>query len=282
MKRMNYYLLLIVTAISLLLISCEETVTPSTNSGNEKYLPVSVNNYWVYKNIALDTDGNELTDGITHDSVVINANTVISGKTYGIYDNIYDIYDEGATKLIDSKEIKMAYDDNKIIAESGIILPTTGTLNTLFNTFFGGIATIPEYITIGDFNAMIKWDILPQIKIDSIGEVPYGDFAFDLNNTRYSIFGNKGAEDTLSIAGSDLNTQEFIITHQILTDGSITMSGMKIPLVDLAINIKIHYYFAENYGLVQKTIDPVNVKLMMLNYPLSDGSKSVMIRSSIK
>ena len=273
--KMNYIkTLLIVSIFAFALVSCEEnnTTNPSDNVGDAAYLPATVGDYWIYKNITIDSDGVELDETIYHDSV-----TVISKETDGsqelfVYKKLIDVYNESEDEDGD-KEYKFFYNDSKIKANMNYILPSNEIIINMINTFLVDV-NISQYVTIGDFNATAKWDILPEITIDSLPEVELSGFVLNLKNIKYSIYANKGAETTITIGSKNYQAQEFIITHDITTDGKVAV----LPLDGAKLKIEIKLYFAENYGLVAKKVSGANMSYLVMDYDLANGMNSYMVK----
>lgn len=82
-------LILVGTALTLIFTSCKkETVEKNIPSTTPDYTPLSIGNYWVYQYYSIDTLGNENQSAYLRDSIVINRDTVINGKTYFILEGI--------------------------------------------------------------------------------------------------------------------------------------------------------------------------------------------------
>ena len=132
----NVFLLGIIATIFITSCKKEKSVTSSIN-----YTPLTIGNYWVYKNYSIDTLGNEtILSGI--DSVVIDRDTIIRGKAYLVFEGtnypiqarwgIVSILRDSLDYLVNEKgEILFSKNNLSDILHEEIRLGNTDTLYTL-------------------------------------------------------------------------------------------------------------------------------------------------------
>jgi len=89
----------------LLATSCkkdeEQIANPPNEVDNPNYLPMDIDNYWVYVNYRIDSLGNE-TNTNRIDSIIITKDTLIDGKNYFKFDNYINKSNHFARYMRDS------------------------------------------------------------------------------------------------------------------------------------------------------------------------------------
>lgn len=276
MKKFFSPLLLIsVIAMGLLVSSCKDTPTiPSTEQ--ESNFPSEIGNYWVYQNILVDgttkveDPSQKYIDSTYALEVVKNVNdTIYKHKT------TIDVKNEMQLNATVINSFK--YQNSKLYSDFSYIFPSQVPM---FNTMKGYLNSynLTDMIVIGDYKAILPWIILPEITLDSLN-LPISGYDVKLSNIRYSISGAKGIALPVTIGTKTVSSTEFIVTH--LIQANATLSG--IPIGTLNVNMVIKSYYAKNYGLVKKVLEPASVVIPVLgNVALSDGYNTTLLRYKIK
>ncbi len=273
-KFLSPVLLISVLAISLFLSSCKDTPTnPITEQ--ESNFPSKIGNYWVYQNILVDgttkieDPTQKYIDSVYAFEMVKNvADTVYKHRT------VIDVKNEMSLNATVITSFK--YQGDKLYADFSYIFPSQVSMFNTMKSFMG--STLTNMIIIADYKAVMPWVILPEMTLDSIS-LPMSGVAVKLSKIRYSITGAKGLNSSINIGAKTVNATEFIITHSIKANAN--MNG--IPIGELSVNLVIKSYYAKNYGLVKKVLEPASVPIpLMGNIALTDGYNTTLLRYSIK
>jgi hypothetical protein len=278
MKKFFSPLLLIsVITMGLFLTSCKDNPTDPI-SEQESNFPSEVGNYWVYQNILVDgttkveDPSQKYIDSVYAYEVVKNvADTIYKHRTVVDVKNEMDL---NATVLNSYK-----YQNSKLFGDVAYIFPSQVSMFNMMKGLMGSALT--DMIVIADYKAISPWIILPEITLDSLN-LPISGYDVKLSNIRYSIAGAKGLTTPVVIGAKTVSAQEFIVTHNIKADAKITFNGFPVNL-PLDVNLIIKSYYAKNYGLVKKILEPTSIGLGVLgNVALTDGYNTTLIRYSIK
>jgi len=142
-----------------LLSSCKKE---EDNEIKTEYLPLSIGNYWIYKDFKIDSSGNE-TANSSLDSVIITRDTIINRKKYYVLEGEYYPFNSGVWGIIDI-----------LRDSSGYIVNPNGTIQFSENDFKDTIAyNITTNMYNGDTLVVTTYQME---KPDNIMMVPAGNF----------------------------------------------------------------------------------------------------------
>jgi hypothetical protein len=279
MKKFFRPILLISTiTISLFLSSCKDTTTtPSTEKDTN--FPSKVGNYWVYQNILVN--GKTKVEDPTQKYI---DSTYAMDAIFNVNDTVYkhkttiDVKNEMQLNAVVINSFK--YQAGKLYSDFAYIFPSQVSM---FNTMKGylGAYNLNDFVVIADYNAITPWIILPDMTLDSLN-LPISGYNVKLSNIHYKITGTKGILLPVTIGTTTVNSTEFIVTHSITADAKLTVSGIPVNFT-INLNLIIKSYYAKNYGLVKKILEPASIAVPILgDVNLTDGYNTTLLRYNIQ
>ncbi|MEI6091677.1 MAG: hypothetical protein WCR42_14570 [bacterium] len=278
-KFLSPLLLISVITMGLFLTSCKDTPTVPSLTEQETNFPSETGNYWVYQNILVDKT-TKVEDPTQKYIDSVYATEAIYGANDTIYKHKTTIDVKNEMQLNATVINSFKYQNSKLNADLSYIFPSQVSIFNTMKSFLGGY-NLTDMIVIADYKAILPWVILPEIKFDSIN-LPISSYNVKLSNIRYTINGAKGITTPVVVGTQTVNATEFIVTHNIKADAILTVSG--IPLnFPIDLNLLIKSYYAKNYGLVKKVLEPASVAVpVMGTVPLTDGYNTTLLRYNIK
>ncbi len=105
------------------IVSCTKDKEEETRNKKTNYTPMSVGNYWVYKNFLIDTMGNE-TETSRIDTVTITRTENIGAYTYYVFEGTYYTTPVNKPRIL-----------YKLRGSSGYLVDTSGLIHFAHNDY---------------------------------------------------------------------------------------------------------------------------------------------------
>jgi len=271
-------LLISAITISLFLSSCKDTTTtPSTEKDSN--FPSKTGNYWVYQNILVN--GKTKVEDPTQKYI---DSTYAMDAIYNVNDTIYkhqttiDVKNEMQLHAVVVNSFK--YQTSKLYSDFSYIFPSQVSMFNIMKGYLGAY-NLNDFVVIADYNAVTPWIILPDMTLDSLN-LPISGYDVKLSNIHYSITGTKGILLPVTIGTTTVSSTEFIVTHAITADAKLTVSGIPVNFT-INLNLIIKSYYAKNYGLVKKILEPASITVPLLgDVNLTDGYNTTLLRYNVQ
>jgi hypothetical protein len=227
--------ILILTFLIFLFASCkkEDTVT-SPPTLVQDLIPLTVGNYWIYKGVVLDVNGNpDSTAGVWKDSSVVSAQRIVAGK------QAYEM--TWYRNAQPSGLIYVAKDGDKYY----VYFPTSPlpSLDSLANRWFLWIDPASQGWNV--FNQQVKFVL---------------DSASGLTVTgNLNVVASKGANETIVITAKNQTVQ----AEQFIWDVNLSGKIDQLPGSNVTASLKWRWYFSRGVGLVKYQTDPMTVRIVV-------------------
>jgi len=229
--------ILILTFLIFLFASCkkEDTVT-SPPTLVQDLIPLTVGNYWIYKGVVLDVNGNpDSTAGVWKDSSVVSAQRIIAGK------QAYEI--TSYRNAQPSGLMYVAKDGDKYYVYFYSPTATGSPLDSLANRWFLWIDPASQGWNV--FNQQVKF-----VLDSASGFTVTGNL---------NVVASKGANETIVITAKNQTVQ----AEQFIWDVNLSGKIDQLPGSNVTASLKWRWYFSRGVGLVKYQTDPMTVRIVV-------------------
>ena len=258
---MKYKFIILIALIALIVLSCSKDnvtnnpVVPETHN----YFTMTPGSWWKMEHYTLDNNQNKIDTSRYVDSIYSGEKIAYQGQNANVQYLYYDTYptiisyyytnSDNSILYCNAEEIDPSIDNPEI----PIVLPA-------------------GWYKIADFNSTAEWTLLDSNFTNVKCTVPIiGPTNMSGN---YKITCVKGTVKSISLgekSDTTVNAQEFILTY--IFDGSIVYNfiPLKIPF-----KIPVHYYYADNIGLVSTMAESATIDLTFYKYDIQGGQSRVL------
>ena len=228
--------ILILSFLIFLFATCkkEDTVT-SPQMLVQDLIPLNVGNYWIYKGVVLDVNGNpDSTAGVWQDSSVVTAQRIMAGK------QAYEI--TSYRNAQPSSLMYVAKDGDKYYVY--FYFPSTGTpLDSLANKWFLWVDPASQSWNVFDQQVKFVLDSASGLTVSG----------------NLSVKASKGANETIFIS----ITNQTVQSEQFIWDVNLSGKIDQLPGSNFTLAFKQRWYFYKGIGLVKYQTDPMTVRIVV-------------------
>lgn len=244
-------LTLLTFALSLIMISCSEDNTPTTNNNGDdtSYFSMDAGSYWLNENYDIDQNEDRINDTYYYDSTVVASKTQYDGK------ESYKL-----EKYVDGQLEKTNYfaeSDNEVFIRADFLIPTS------FSDYFTPDVLPEGWLTLVNKNQN-SWEISPEITVENV------DFGLLTSDVKLSVSGSKDGTETIQINNTSYTADKIKVTT-------------KLELIDLSIekNIYTYVYLVKDFGLLKLYTEPFSIGLGFVSKDF-DGFESTAFYVSMQ
>ncbi len=229
--------ILIFTFLIFLFATCkkEDTVT-SPPTLVQDLIPLAVGNYWIYKGVALDVNGNpDSTARVWQDSSVVTAQRIVAGK------QAYEI-----TSYRNAQPFGLMYvakDGDRYYVYFYSPTATGSPLDSLANRWFLWVDPASQGWNV--FNQQVKF-----VLDSASGFTVTGNL---------NVVASKSANETIVITAKNQTVQ----AEQFIWDVNLSGKIDQLPGSSLTLTFKQRWYFSRGIGLVKYQTDPMTIRVVV-------------------